>query len=513
MTTAGDVGPSSTRTLGLNVVANLARGVSASGLNVILPVLLLALLSPAAYAAWALVFALGAVVTYLDLGIPVTVQAMAGRSGGNRRVLRSAAQSGLLITGLISLVALAGSVLIASTLPVLFPDIEPAQSSAAQVALVFVVLGQCGSLLLNTVTSVFTGVHESHVPALVAVPARLLSLALAVVAAIGGAPICWIAAGFAAPLAGAALVLSLLMLRRTSATRSADADGPPSIRPVDVVRQSGSLAVWNIAMLIVAGLGTILVGRLDYANVPLYSFALVFVAALTGLEGAFAAPMLSELGKLWAQGKTADFRRFLTNSVRANSAVLFCAASGAILLGVMVAPSLVDGMGNGDTRPLLVIGLLMTGAAVRQSFTPYSFALVASQRHTRIVFPPLLEAGVNLTLSLVLGTLWGAVGVAAGYAIGSLYGVLNFIFWSLRRSGLVADNPYRITLQSVVTPVTILLPALAGATVISLLQLGPLLMLGVALLAGACSLGIAWWVGLRGILVRRRQPPSSRDES
>lgn len=485
------------RVLAANIAANLARGLAASGLNILLPLVLLVLLEPHAYAAWALVFALGAMVGYLDLGIPVSIQAFAGRSAGGQQSLRSIFVSGAMITAGLGLVALAGSVGLSFGLPTLFPDLPVDQVVTAQVALPVIAMGQIANLLMNTGAALFTGLQESHVPALVTVPARVASLGLSVAAALATENIAFVALGYAVPLSVAVAVLFGLAMRRTRRSEGS------VVSSLALLRSSASLAVWGVAMMIVSSAGTIIVARVDFGAVPLYSFALVFVAGLTGLEAAVSSPMLSELGDAWARKDVSRFRSFLRAGARANSLMLFLTAAVAFTVGPLLSPLFVDSAAVSDTAAPWVFALLLGGSALRQSFTPYSFALIASGRHRRIVFPPLIEASVNVVASVLLGQVWGAAGVAAGFAIGSLVGVLMFVCWSLRRSGLDVDPTSVVLMQAVAKPVVVLVPAVIALVASASIQTSTATSYVLAATGCVAAAILAWCMGIRRLVAAR----------
>lgn len=486
----------------MNMAANLARGVSASGLNVVLPIVLLVILSHEQFSAWALLFSLAAVVSYFDLGIPVTIQAIAGRATAARvRTLRSAANSGLLLTGTLVGLSLLLALAVSASLGRLFPELPADQIAVASWALPILVAGQCANLLSNTISAVFTGIHESHVPAWAIVPARAVALALAAAAGFSGGSLALIAAGFSLPLILGVLFLYVVLLRRT---RSEVEGAYERVSMRVLISQSGTLVVWNLAMLVVSGTGTIIVARVDFRAVPLYSFALVFVAALTGLEAAFATPLLSELGRLWANGDIGAFQSFLKKAVRLNSAVLFTVSAGGMLLGVLVMPTLLKGSTGLSGSAVFVLIALLLGSAVRQSFTPYSFALIGSSRHVRVIAAPLIEAAASLLGSVVLGVMFGVRGVALGFAVGCFVGVLAFLLKGFRQSGLNPDSTIQTIKHSIALPLLILVPAIVCAVIVSNLTQGVVVRTLVALFGLLLSASVAWRIGLRGLMDRRR---------
>ena len=78
--------------------------------------------------------------------------------------------------------------------------------------------------------------------------------------------------------------------------------------------------------------------------------------------------------------------------------------------------------------------ILLLANMVRLSALSYTTALVASGQQRLATLSPLLEGGSNLVASILLGSKFGAVGVAAGTLIGGIVGLLGHICYNIPRS-------------------------------------------------------------------------------
>lgn len=492
------------RLLLVNSSANLIRALSSSAINVVLPVILVIALAPTLYPVWALAFSLSAFVLYLDLGVPTSVQALVGRASanGSTRSSLSATRSGLAITavaGIFSILVLASAGIGAS---LLFPDLPARYAPEFAVTLIILGAGQVLGLLANVLGAFFSGNQRSHVPMFVLVPGRLLSAALAVILALTTGDIRLAAVGFAIPLLVSTVILGVLLLRERAGIQTLSG---ASVGILSLLKYSGPLIVWNISMLLITGLGVVLVGRFDFAAVALYSLAMVAVAGLSAVEASLTAPLLPELGRRWETSAMIPgvLDGVLRTFLRLNATFIAVASAGVVLGGALVLELGWLDEGVAIQNASLILCVVLVATALRLAMTPLSLAYIASKTHTRVVFPPVIEAAVNLAASVGLGLWLGALGVALGYLVGAVLGVAMMIGWAMRRSGVVRLPPVEVVRLTVLRPMLPLVFAMSGVLILDLSDFPLIVSVLLLVVLGVAALLVAWFVARKDIGILR----------
>ena len=454
--------------LARNSLANLVRATSSSATNILLPVLLVVTLAPAAYASWALVWTLGTFVAYFDLGVPTTVQAIVGshsEDGHSRSAVR-AVRSGLLITSVVAALAISAAAVMGMSIGAVFPAMPIEYRWSAVLALALIVLGQASTLVSNVASSYFAGNQRSYVPAFVLTPTRYVAMAAAWIAAWISQSLFVAALAYAVPLVVGGLVLLWLFTREVRVETApvddvTDWGRASNYSVTGLLRHSGPLIIWSLCMLVITGAGLVIVGRLDFASVATYSIAAVVVGALAGLESASSAPFLPELARIHTKHGATEVSRLVLRFTSINSLLLFAATAAVMTFGPFLFSLLGRGARIDESLGLICLALLMLGSAIHLSGTPLSLAFIASRTHTRVVAQPVLQAIMTLLLSLVGGLSYGAAGVAAGVFLGGCLGICLTVFWSSRAAGVANDEPFHLLAVAALKPVACLIPVIA----------------------------------------------------
>ena len=197
----------------------------------------------------------------------------------------------------------------------------------------------------------------------------------------------------------------------------------------EVIRSTGAMAFWSIAMLCITGLDLIVVGRVDFSAVGAYAIAASLTAAITGLGNALQLPMMPRLAATRTRAAMMSRLGWMTG-INAVAVIGFAAAVilvvGTPLIGVLAPHTL-----RSSAAELTVI--LTAAVALRLMGGPLALALIASGASNRVFVPQLLESIVNVVASITLGVLFGAVGVAFGTLIGAVCGLLGLLLGSIPR--------------------------------------------------------------------------------
>lgn len=492
MTTEGVI-PSAagSRVLAINAIANLGRAVSGSLVNLLLPLCLIGLLSRPSYSAWAVAFSVAAYVVYLDLGLQPAVQANVARWAGHgdhhgaARMGWSGTRMILLLNGL----ALVGLSTVALFLHEIFPSIAPAVLEQTRAALVLLVAGQGANVSINVLSSYYAGLQRVAFPATVTSVARAVSLAAVVVVGFLDKNLVALALAYAFPLL-LGLGLLIISFRREMHRLGRDSHGPSLIiagsRSGHLLRYSGPLIVWNICTLIVSGTGTAIVARVDFRSVVVFSIGTMFVLAVAGVDNAIMTPLLSELGHRASVSTKAQLGSTIIFASRLNSIVL----SALVILSALMS-GLIAEFGHfksfGPSGILLVMALAAS-AAVRLTMTPLIMGFIATSSHGRVVVQPILEALMNLGLSIALGAAMGGVGVALGVLVSGAIGTFLSMTWSRRAAGFKDALSLNALFRSAIAPLLSSIPALIALSTWSIVS-GPV---HIVLLCVGAGLGLAW---------------------
>jgi O-antigen/teichoic acid export membrane protein len=443
-----------------NSLANLLRAGSTSLVTILLPVILVVIMPVQSYAAWALIFSLASYAIYLDLGLQSTVQALVGRSDGEagRAAAFAIGRSAIRVIGSVFVVAAIAAWVLASQLPTIFPDIPVALVSQSRVALAVAIIGQASSLVGSTIAAYFAGKQRSFEATAVIAPSRLVSMLASVAAAALSGNLMVIAICFSSPLVVGSLVLAARFWaeQRRAPVGELSAADRSATTAAYLLRYSGPLIIWSICMLVVTGVDLALVGRLDYGSLAPYAVAAMIATGLAGVGSALTSPLLPEFARRAASGTRAAFSRVVLEGTGLNSAAVIMVATVLIAYSPWLMEFLLRDAGAASAVEILAV--LLAANALRMTMTPLTLAFIATKTHSRIVLPPVVEAAVNLGLSIVLGLMMGAIGIAWGTLIGAVVGVALASTWSLKASGAVAIATGRLWVEALWKPCIAIAP-------------------------------------------------------
>lgn len=175
-------------------------------------------------------------------------------------------------------------------------------------------------------------------------------------------------------------------------------------------------AVWQLAMLLIAGFDILIVSRVDFLSVPGYSIALSFLVFLTGSISAVVSPCLPRFAAELGQPNHGQFKPLFVNYQTRLLKIM-----GAILVVLLLIPnSLWDLLLKDSASAFIqVFAVLLVATCIRFITVLYTLAVVSANMQHKVILSPLLEGITNLTLSIVLGYWLGAIGVAIGTLIGA----------------------------------------------------------------------------------------------
>lgn len=407
----------------LGLVFNVVRTISGGLTNVLVPLFLATSLSVPAYSAWALLFAISAYFMYMDFGLIPTVQSKAARlvASGSLEDLESLAtnfrQAIKLLVGTLCLLGVTVVVLV----PLVYPQIRAFGSTDLYLTSAILVAGQIGSLTFAWKSAFLLGLQDMMRPATVAMASRLLALCLVV-----------LVGSFTSSLPIIALAFSLPLLFSSAFVR-VPVGNPhviPFSRVFSLLADGAPVFVWGLCSLVTSGLGLVLIGRFDYASVPVASLAMVGATGVAQVASALTASLLSLVGGRAASASPGDLFALTLRILPLNACVLGVIGSGVTLILLYAGSKGLLPIEGG--KHTFIVVFFVFAFIVRIACGPISVYFIALNLQTRLWAPPVVDAGLYAVLVLMATIHFGAPGAALASTGGAVLSTLLLGFWSLR---------------------------------------------------------------------------------
>ncbi len=415
-----------------NAFWNLVSIGSGALLAVALPPFLTRMLPVETFGAWALVLQVASYVNLLGFGMQTIVARHVAISAAEpdrarRDAIVSTAFWALLVAAGCALLLL---LLAASQLDALFPTLPAALAGEVAAAIMLVGAAVALTLPAAVLSGVFVGLQHNHVPALALTAMRMVIFVAVVLAANRTASLGGMGSAYLLATCAGVCLQFLLWWRMTP---------EPSLAPQMISRAAGrqladeglGLTVWNLSMLLVAGLDLIIVARVDYPMVPYFAVAAALAAFLGGVMQATSAAILPVAARLTVRGDAAALNTLVALATRINGSLGLIAAAPLVLAGGFIL-SIWVGF-DYARQSNVVLAVLVVAGSLRTLALPYVAGAVSAGLQGRMIVTPLVEGIVNVVASILLGMRYGAIGVALGTLIGALVGQL----------ALLAQHPLR----------------------------------------------------------------------
>lgn len=210
-----------------------------------------------------------------------------------------------------------------------------------------------------------------------------------------------------------------------------------------------SLAVWNVAMLLVSGIDIVVVGYFDFERVGAYSLAATVISIMLGVMQAVMSPLLPSGTALNARKETRHkLSVLLVKSTRLCLLWLFLSVFFIKFFGEFF---LSYWLGNGYSYDVYVLLIILAVAnMIRNSAMPYAMLLMAINMQKQVKNTVFIEGIVNLFVSLMLASKYGAFGVAYGTLIGSVAGFCCNYALNFEKTRILIPNTLNYTVKSIV---------------------------------------------------------------
>ena len=475
---------------------SLVRVLLSMLVSLVLPPFLVHRLPPAEFSAWVLIFQLSAYVSLLDFGLQTAIGKYVAEydARGDFEASHHVVSTSFTIlagAGAVACIAIAGMVW---GVPQLFDQMPPGLVPQVRIALLAVGLSTAFALPFGAFASVFTGLQQYVFPTVIATASRVGSaVTLIAILLMGGSMLQMALVMAAFNVAAAAtqffgwrrfvkerVAFSFLLFHRASA--------------VQLAKYGSVLSVFSLAMLLVSGLDTVIVGHFQYKDTGAYANAASGANFMLAVIASVFGPLVPAVSSMQSTTTSARIGELCVRTTR-YCGLLLCLLGLPLVLGAYPLLSLWLGQKHA-VQSMLFLQVLVLGNVVRQLAVPYILCVVATGKQHVAIAAAISEACINLVVSIWLVQRIGAVGAAVGTLAGAFVSLGVHVVVSLPRTqGAILMRRSRFLIQGVLRPLLVILPSLLLLPFWRTLAIvpAPPALLAVWLLLTA---GIAWGVVL-----------------
>ncbi len=423
---------SSYRRIAKNAFANLLRGSSTTIVGLFLPAILVRHMSQADYSVWVLILQVAAYCIYLELGLQTAVGRYIAIAAAKGDAEEADAVYSTVLVGLTAAAAAATVLMIAAAYaaPSIFPSIPPGSLLPMRAALLLVGISVAAGLPSFAWTGIFIGLERNEFIALISGGAKLLSGGVIAIAAIHGASLVAMASLVAAVNLFSYLLLYVFAKRVSAAVFRLHLVRKAIAR--ELFSYCSSLMVWNFSMLMINGLDLALVGHFQFAALAPFAIATALVNTISGMQNAIFNAAMPHAAVLHARKDFAVLGKLVITYTQLGVVLLLLVCMPLLIYAVPILRMWVGAQYVAQGHTLLSI--LVLANIVRLIATPYAVVLVASGQQRRVKLSPLMEGFTNLLASILLGSRFGALGVATGTLVGSVVGLLGHLLYNMPRT-------------------------------------------------------------------------------
>jgi O-antigen/teichoic acid export membrane protein len=446
--------------LSKNIVASFIRVMINGVVALALPAYLTSRLSASVYGAWVLILQMGAIVSFLDIGIQTAVAKFVAEYEARQDDLGAGryASTGLAMT---AIAATAGSLLtlgLAWQVPRIFQSMPSSLYAGVRASVILVGFSLSINLACSTFSAVFIGLQRYAIPMSLLIANRI-GVAIAVCLTVfwhGGL----LAMGAAVAVIHLLTSVSQIVCWQKFAShiRVSFALAERAIL-ANMVHYCLYLGISTLGMLCVSGLDITIVGHFDYSQTAYYAVAVLPTNLMLLILSSVMGPMMPASSALSTQRTASEMGDLLIAATRYSLTLLLLVGLPLIVCGL---PILRLWLGNAyAVRSVGFLRILIVANILRNLCLPYSTMVVGTGRQKSATVAAVCEAVVNLASSVILASIFGAMGVAWGTLIGSFVSVLlHFVVSMPATQGTLLFSRKRLLLEGVGRPALASIPTL-----------------------------------------------------
>jgi len=411
-----------------NAISNVINGASSAAFAIILPYFFVRYFDRAEFGVWLLVLQLAAYINYFNFGVQTAIGRYVSQAigTGDRNLAERILTAGVQILAVLAVLGFFVMAGLAWSFPLIFRQVDTKLVPVAQSALMWVGSALAIGLPFSAFLGIFIGLQRNDIAAVIAMIGKFFLAVLLIVTAATSRDLKAVGEMY---FVGSVLIyiaqyVTFLKLCRDWTLRIVQRV-KTEIRELTVY--CAGLTIWFLAMFLINGIDTTIVGFFNFRMVAAYGAAISIVGFFSGAIQALMAPLIQIFAKLEARAETDRLVDLVYRSSFGCSLFLFTSAPLLISLSNPIFTAWVGPEIAKDAVPLF--NILIVANALRCSAIPYANYLIATGQQRRVMFGPAAEGLTNLGVSLVGAYLIGALGVALGTLAGALVGVsVNYLY-------------------------------------------------------------------------------------
>jgi O-antigen/teichoic acid export membrane protein len=440
-----------------NALANVCRGGATAAVALALPHFLTRTLGGERFAAWSLMLQMTAIAAYFDFGLQTILGRFVAQAAerGEDETLSRLGSTSMMLLAVASLFLLATCGLFLPLLPLLFHSSSAAILHEIQKGVAILVIGTALSLPLSACTGLLVGLHKNEIPALAIGGSRLLGALTVIVCARYTGSLISLALCFASwnLIGGLAQLLWVKRLRPSLRLTARFYDG--SLAKM-LVHHSLVLTILSFCMILISNVDLTIVGHFDFIAVGPYSVATTLTTFLCGLNATVCAAFYAPIAVMEQRGDQVGIRTSLERLTLFTSLINMAIIVANYLLGKALLTLWVGPAYMPKTFPILQV--LLAANAIRLVASPFAAGVIATGRHKALLSGTVIEAAVNLPLSVFGAVFMGPIGVAYGTLVGAVVGVVWILVVTSRVSVTDQMGPGSIVTNGLFKPLLAFIP-------------------------------------------------------
>lgn len=468
-----------------NAIWNVSAGIAGAILTVALPPVLTRLMPVETFGGWVFCLQVAGYMNILGLGLQTVVSKMVAvaKARGDTTVQDEILSTAVLMLLLAGMVGMAGMFLFSKNISDFFPSAAPDLHRDMQYALIWLAASFMLILPATAINGLFIGLERNRYYAFPSIVTKILTFVVVILA--------WnyaqtlIAMGVGWLIATILGTIFLLTYWRKYA---------PQIRfsfksisytsALELGRDAMGLTLWNVAMLLVSGLHLLIVARVAHQDIGIYGISSALVLMIVGFMGAFAGAITPRSANLIA---TQNYKE-LAKIARSMTLLVICLGCAATLMLSAWADFILRLWGGKTFTQVApaILAILAFAHCVRNLGLVYVMIAVGAGQQRNMLLTPLMEGIVSISASVVLGRLYGSVGVASGMLIGAFVGVGLLVWHNILRQINTELDFFKILKPLYLTalvPVALTTCLVAGAALLK-----TPIPIGLQLLSTACAI-------------------------
>jgi O-antigen/teichoic acid export membrane protein len=441
--------------------SNILRLVLSMLVSLVLPPFMVHRLSPAEYSAWVLILQLSNYVYLVDFGLQTAIGKFVAEydtAGDHEASHHLVSTSFSILTGA-AILALAGVLVLSMKVPALFHQMPPALLPDVRLGVIALGFSAAFALPFNAFIATFTGLQRYMFPTLVAITSRVLSAAALIVVLLLHGSLLEMAVTYSC-FNIAAAIAQFIGWRRYARERVAFTFFLYNrVVALRLAKYGSVISIWTVALLLISGLDTVIVGHYDYKNTGFYAIAGSVVNVMLTVVSSVFGPMLPAFSSMQAGITPARMGELCIKTTR-YCTLLLCLLGLPLFFGSYPLLSLWVGHAYA-TRSAPYLEILIVGNCIRQLAFPYVIGVMATGKQHLATASAIAEALVNVVLSIYLVQKLGAIGVALGTLAGAIVsvGVHLTVSMSKTRATILIDRT-QLILNGVMRPLLCLVPSI-----------------------------------------------------